>query len=229
VRTDAATLAALRQENSNLKGRGDELERTHGLVKDDAGALRRRVGDVEAQLQRAADDASALRQQVNDLTSTNAQQQRRLLDLQAEAEATRRQLNEAQALQKKDDDAFTQRCKDVATVNEALRRMAQSPTTQQLLKGPKVRLALECWGSGEAAQRLTNEQLEAIKWDEGVIELYPALKEFEVTCERARIPFPVDAILAGHTELPEPALTAAYGPDFVTRRKAVQALRLRSP
>jgi hypothetical protein len=39
-----------------------------------------------------------------------------------------------------------------------------------------VRLALECWGSGEAAQRLTNEQLEAIKWDEGVIELYPALK-----------------------------------------------------
>jgi hypothetical protein len=139
VRTDAATLAALRQENSNLKGRGDELERTHGLVKDDAGALRRRVGDVEAQLQRAADDASALRQQVrevvhgdaagprplslsprsrcaltvsppprsvpshngyghqvNDLTSTNAQQQRRLLDLQAEAEATRRQLNEAQ-------------------------------------------------------------------------------------------------------------------------------------
>ena len=54
-------------------------------------------------------------------------------------------------------------------------------------------------------------------------------QEFEVTCERARIPFPVDAILAGHTELSEPALTAAYGPDFVTRRKAVQALRLRSP
>jgi hypothetical protein len=72
VRTDAATLAALRQENSNLKGRGDELERTHGLVKDDAGALRRRVGDVEAQLQWAADDASALRQQVRELVHGDA-------------------------------------------------------------------------------------------------------------------------------------------------------------
>jgi hypothetical protein len=72
VRTDAATLAALRHENSNLKGRGDELERTHGLVKDDAGALRRRVGDVEAQLQRAADDASALRQQVRELVHGDA-------------------------------------------------------------------------------------------------------------------------------------------------------------
>jgi len=38
---------------------------------------------------------------------------------------------------------------------------------------------LECWGGGEAASRLSAAELEAIKWDEGVIEVYPGLKEFE--------------------------------------------------
>jgi hypothetical protein len=50
-----------------------------------------------------------------------------------------------------------------------------------------------------------------------VARIYPRMKAFEQVCDKARIRFPVDHILAKRTELSQEAVTYAFGPDFVAK------------
>ena len=46
---------------------------------------------------------------------------------------------------------------------------------------------------------------------------YPKLKAFEKVCDASQIPFPVDHITAGKTELSPQAVASTFGPDFVAK------------
>jgi chromosome segregation ATPase len=149
-----------------------ELERTGGSASDELAALRKRNAELEALVKKMSDELGALK-------TTNAAQAKRIQDLLAEIEALKRRIAELEAMQKEQDDTFKLRMADLQEVNDWLLKLARSRSVQTNLQRSKVKLALECWGGGPVAQSLREDELEAIKWDEGVIELYPQLKEFE--------------------------------------------------
>jgi hypothetical protein len=93
-------------------------------------------------------------------------------------------------------------------------KFARDRTFQQHLEMPLVKLALDIWG-GKDASHLKESDLDAIRMDPGVLEIYPQMKAFEAVCDKYKIGFPVDHILAGKTELSEEAVARAFGPDFV--------------
>ena len=68
---------------------------------------------------------------------------------------------------------------------------------------------------GLNVNHLSTSELDEIKNDEGVKEVFSAMKAFEAICDRAKIKFPVDHLEKGWTELNEEAITYAFGPDFV--------------
>ena len=57
----------------------------------------------------------------------------------------------------------------------------------------------------------------AVTKDEGVVTIYPRIREFELLCRRANLPFATDHIRGAETCLSESVVEAAYGKDFVRR------------
>ena len=100
-------------------------------------------------------------------------------------------------------------------VNDTLLRFARERAFQEDLKLPLVKVALDLWGGD--TKNYTEAQMEAARFDDGVARIYPRMKAFEQVCDKARIKFPVDHILANKTELSQEAVTYAFGPDFVDK------------
>ena len=88
-------------------------------------------------------------------------------------------------MQKQQDDTFKIRVADLRNVNETLHRFANDKTFQDDLKGPMVKIALDCWGGD--AHNYTETQMEAARFDEGVNRVYPRMKAFETTTDLAGI------------------------------------------
>ena len=59
--------------------------------------------------------------------------------------------------------------------------------------------------------------MEEIRFDEGVIRVYPRLKEFEKVCDTVLIRFPIDHLMTQRTELSAEAVMYAFGSDFVAK------------
>ena len=79
----------------------------------------------------------------------------------------------------------------------------------------QVKLALNGW-AGEDLSELTPEQLEGIKWDPGVIEVYPRLKEFEALCELKKVKFPIEHIQERKSCLSKTAVIESFGVEYLT-------------
>jgi hypothetical protein len=180
------------------------------------------VGELKAQLRKADEDLLQRTKQLADMTTEKAAADRRAVDgearvalLQQETKIVRDKLEELLAKQAAEDRKDKRRVADLREVNDTLLQIARNRRIQELLKTAKVKVALACWGGSSAAQQLSEAELESVRTDPGVIELFPKLKEFESVCDRAKIRFPVDHIEAGWTELSEDAVTYAFGPDFV--------------
>ena len=56
-----------------------------------------------------------------------------------------------------------------------------------LLKRPMVQIALHCWAGTTTG--LSEKDMAAVTKDEGVITIYPRIREFETLCRRANLPF----------------------------------------
>jgi len=106
---------------------------------------------------------------------------------------------------------------------------------------------LDCW-SGENVQHIPEASLEAARYDEvrfltpsirlvcrcpapahscpcfpqGVVRMYPLLKQLERICDESKIRFPVDHIGGRKSELSVEAITFAFGPNFAEKH-AVKA------
>ena len=138
-----------------------------------------------------------------------------IADLRAQLESLRAQLAELMKRQVVDEEADKKRIADLQQVNDTLLRFARERAFQDDLLRPLVVIALDCWGGD--TKNYTEAQMEAARFDEGVARIYPRMKAFEGVCDKARIRFPVDHILARRTELSQEAVTYAFGPDFVAK------------
>ena len=76
-------------------------------------------------------------------------------------------------------------------------------------------MALDCWAGD--TKNYTEEQMESARFDDGVKRIFPRMKEFEKTCDLAKIRFPIDHLIAKRTELSQEAVTYAFGPEFVAK------------
>ena len=61
------------------------------------------------------------------------------------------------------------------------------------------------WG-GMPVNQLSEAELENVRTDEGVEELFPVLKRFEEVCDKAKIKFPQDHIQQGLTQVHDGSL-----------------------
>ena len=137
-------------------------------------------------------------------------------------EFLRSQLGEFRTARESAEVTDLKRVADLREVNDTLQMFARERQFQDDLKRPNVQLALQMWGGENVNIELTPDQLEDIKFDEGVIRIYPRMKAFEKVCDDARIKFPVDHLIAHQTELSEEAVTYAFGPDFLAKHHMVQ-------
>ena len=190
---DKTDLSTLRRELTTATNRITDLERSGGSTNDELQSLRKKNGDLSAQLQQAVDGAVIMRKQGVEQTETNAAQARKILELQGEIDALKRRLAELEAVQKQQDDTFKIRVADLRNVNETLQRFARDKTFQDDLKGPMVKIALDCWGGD--AHNYTEAQMESARFDEAVNRVYPRMKSFETTTDLAGIRVRVNTTL----------------------------------
>ena len=111
----------------------------------------------------------------------------------------RSQLEAFNKINDQSEETDKRRVKDLKSVNDWLLRLALDTSFQEDLKRPLVNVALNCWGGTGSNQ--PEEQLEAARYDDGVVRVYPVLKEFEVVCNAANIRFPIDHLIARKTQL----------------------------
>ena len=111
----------------------------------------------------------------------------------------RSQLEAFNKLNDQTEETDKRRVKDLKAVNDWLLKLALDTSFQDDLKRPLVNVALNCWGGTGSNQ--PEEQLEAARYDEGVVRVYPMLKEFEVVCNAANIRFPIDHLIARKTQV----------------------------
>ena len=71
---------------------------------------------------------------------------------------------------------------------------ANDPVFQQQLKNPKVSLALDLWGGSKAESQHTSEEIDEVRRDLVVKQVYPRMKELESACSDANIFFPIDYV-----------------------------------
>ena len=181
----------------------------------EADALRRRISDLEKQQGIDRASMSDLRKELEASSRARASLEAQAKADQATIEDLRRQLDELLKRQVASDDADSKRLADLQEVNDTLLRFARERAFQADVARPLVKVALDLWGGD--TKDYTEAQMEAARFDEGVARIYPRMKAFELVCDKARIRFPIDHILASRTELSKEAVTYAFGPDFVAK------------
>ena len=181
----------------------------------DVDALRRRIAELEKQ--QSIDQASMgdLRKQLDASSRAGTALEAQAKVDQATIEDLRRQLDELLKRQVANNDADLKRLADLQEVNDTLLRFARERAFQEDVKRPLVKVALDLWGGD--TKNHSEADMEAARFDEGVARIYPRMKAFETVCDKARIKFPIDHILASKTELSQEAVTYAFGPDFVAK------------
>ena len=128
----------------------------------------------QLQQQRMNDEkrATELETKLNDMKQRNTTLAEATKFDQQMIVSLRKQLNELQTKQDKNDATDTQRLNDVKEVNELLLNFHRDSQFQSDLSRPLVKVALECWG-GQTISHIPEAQLEAARFDEGVIRIYP--------------------------------------------------------
>ena len=84
------------------------------------------------------------------------------------------------------------------------------PTPSQIITRPTVKIALAC-RSGASVESFRAEEIDAVKTDEGVREIYPRMVAFERICYEAKIQFPLTELMTGESCLLENAEHDGWG------------------